>query len=84
FVFLVLYLPKVSLSQTVSAESFGDGITIMAKDSSFSTKFGLRFQTLYTGTQDLENSEWRESFLIRRYRLKFDGYIINPRIVYKV
>ena len=71
-------------SQSLSIDRFGEGINLMAKDSSFSMKFGLRFQTLYSGTLDLENSEWRESFLIRRYRLKFDGYVLDPRIVYKI
>ncbi len=56
----------------------------MAKDSSFSTKIGFRFQTLYSGSQNLEQSEWNESLLIRRSRLKFDGHVLNPRISYKI
>ncbi len=79
-----IYFVNTSSSQSFSIDSFGKGIYIKAQDSSFSTKFGLRFQTLYSGTQDLENSTWSESFLIRRYRLKFDGYVLDPRIVYKM
>ncbi len=81
---LSIFLMHVTKSQSFMAERFGEGINIAARDSSFSTKFGLRFQTLYSGRQDLENSVWSESFLIRRYRLKFDGYALDPRIVYKI
>ncbi|MEQ8879926.1 MAG: porin [Cyclobacteriaceae bacterium] len=79
-----IYFVNTSSSQSFSIDSFGKGIYIKAQDSSFSTKFGLRFQTLYSGMQDLQNQEWNESFLIRRYRLKFDGYVIDPKIVYKL
>lgn len=81
---LSLFFVDTPKSQSFSVDSFGEGLYIKAADSSFATRFGLRFQTLYSGTQDLDNSEWSESFLIRRYRLKFDGYALDPRIVYKI
>ena len=72
----------------ITAPKFGDGIRITAADSSFYMKAGFRFQTLYTG-------EWRKnegepsfdhishSFLIRRSRLKFDGWVLSPKVAFK-
>ena len=72
------------LSQQFQFDKFGDGIRITAKDSSFYTKFSFRFQTLYQGRQEIGTTNWNENFLIRRSRLKFDGYVLNPKIAYKV
>lgn len=72
----------------ITSPKFGDGIRITAADSSFYMRAGFRFQTLYTG-------EWRKnegessfnleshSFLIRRSRLKFDGWVLSPRVAFK-
>lgn len=64
--------------------SWGDGIKVQARDSSFSLKFGVRFQTLYEAEKYSESGDWNEQFLIRRYRLKFDGYAFKPNIKYKM
>lgn len=56
----------------------------MAKDSSFSLKMGFRFQTRYAGVQNLETNKWTDQILIRRARLKFDGFALTPKLVYKV
>ena len=75
-------------AQEISNTKFGKGmINFIAKDSSFSVKFAPRFQTRY-------QSEWEYSglnytpasynFLVRRARLKFDGYAFSPKLIYKV
>ncbi|MGK7389809.1 MAG: porin [Candidatus Cyclobacteriaceae bacterium M2_1C_046] len=74
-------------AQQITEGSFGKGIlNVVAKDSSFSLKFGARFQGLYTsnwiGENDLEHDQ--TSFLIRRSRLKFDGFAYSPRLQYKL
>jgi hypothetical protein len=56
----------------------------MAKDSSFSLKMGFRFQTRYAGLLNLETDRWTDQMLIRRARLKFDGFAFSPKLVYKV
>ncbi|HCM76683.1 MAG TPA: FmdC precursor [Cytophagales bacterium] len=84
FLFLGLFTSLVGFSQDVTKNKFGKGIRITAADSSFYLKFGLRFQTLYDGRLNLESQDYNDRFLTRRYRLKFDGWVYNPKIVYKL
>ena len=71
-------------AQDHTKNKFGKGIQIVAIDSSFSMKFSTRFQTLYQGQYDLTSDQWDDQMLIRRARLKFDGFVYNPAITYKV
>src|SRR6056300_324721 len=75
-------------AQEISNTKFGTGmINFIAKDSSFSVKFAPRFQTRY-------QSEWEYSglnytpasynFLVRRARLKFDGFAFTKNLKYKL
>lgn len=73
-----------SYGQDVTSNKFGKGLRITAADSSFALKFGLRFQTLYDGRLNLENQDYDDRLLTRRYRLKFDGFVYNPKLVYKL
>ena len=73
-----------SHAQNVSYKTFGDGLRVMAQDSSFSLKMGVRFQTLYVGVLNLDTDDWNDQFLIRRARLKFDGFALTPKLQYKV
>jgi len=57
----------------------------MSKDSTFFLKPGFRFQTRLETAGNLSGGEqWDANFLIRRSRLKFDGWAFSPNIVYKV
>ncbi len=63
----------------------GKGLQIMAADSSMSMKMTFRMQSLFETERDLgEGDEWATSFLVRRSRLKFDGWAYHPNLVYKV
>lgn len=66
--------------------AFGKGINMVAADSSFSLKMGLRFQTLFVAEQLLndEDAELETQMLIRRARLKFEGFAYTPKLEYKV
>lgn len=75
-------------AQEITNTKFGKGIfNVIAKDSSWSMKFATRIQMRY-------NSEWEEvdnkfinpqtNFLIRRARLKFDGFAFSPKLRYKI
>ncbi len=70
-------------SQQAINTRFGKGIQFMAHDSSFYNKFSVRFQTLYLGVQDFDSKQYNDVLLIRRFRLKFDGWVFSPKIVYK-
>ncbi|WP_245658007.1 porin [Roseivirga echinicomitans] len=71
-------------SQDESNNTFGKGIQLVASDSSFSMKFGLRFQSLYQGSLNVVTDKWNDQFLIRRARLKFEGFAYDPSLSYKV
>ena len=73
-------------TQNIKAQSLehGQGIRYMASDSSFSVKFNTRFQTLYEGVLNTNTNEWSDKLLTRRYRLKFGGFLYNPKFEYKI
>ena len=71
-------------SQEIESPKFGKGLfNLVGKDSSWTMKIGTRFQFLATNLmQDGESPE--TNFLIRRARLKFDGYAVTPKLKYKI
>ncbi|QYA24995.1 porin [Gramella sp. MT6] len=75
-------------SQEISDTKFGKGlINFTAKDSSFSVKFAprIQFRSHTSWDYDGENFEDPEqAFLIRRARLKFDGWALTPKLKYKI
>ncbi|ELR69930.1 FmdC precursor [Fulvivirga imtechensis AK7] len=76
--------PLSIMAQDKTSSTFGKGIRVLAQDSSFYLKFGARFQTLYAGRLNLETDEWSDKMMIRRSRLKFDGWAYDPRVEYKL
>lgn len=70
-----------------SQEEYGNGI-INYSDSTWSIKMGLRIQTLFLGNWEFDQNnklqEAESGFLVRRARLKFKGFIYDPRLTYKV
>lgn len=75
-------------SQEISDTKFGKGmINFVAKDSSFSVKFAPRIQSRYESQWDYNGSSYDAkelNFLIRRARLKFDGYAFSTKLEYKL
>ncbi|WP_211214312.1 porin [Pontibacter roseus] len=71
-------------AQTINNTRFGKGLQFIAADSSFSLKAGVRFQTLYQGVSNPDTKDWDDRFLIRRARLKFEGFAFSPRLEYKI
>jgi phosphate-selective porin OprO/OprP len=74
-------------SQETNAPKFGNGLfNLVGKDSTWSMKIGLRFQTLATSKWEVNNglTNPQSSMLIRRSRLKFDGFAYSPKLKYKV
>lgn len=70
--------------------SFGEGLQYTAKDSTFGIKASLRFQSLFMANWNVHNDNLNDignlesNFLIRRARLKFDGFAYSPKLSYKV
>ncbi|HYG03734.1 MAG TPA: porin [Chryseosolibacter sp.] len=82
FIFVLAISPI--FGQDITNNKFGKGISVVAKDSSFSIKFGFRFQTLYQKEKQLNSGEVSENMQIRRSRIKFDGFVYDPSFEYKV
>lgn len=74
-------------TNALKGTSFGKGINVMAPDSSFSMKFNMRFQTLFVAETVLGDDPAEDistEMMIRRSRLKFEGFAFRPNIEYKV
>ena len=87
FLTALLFISLKSGNAQINVDKFGKGITLLGKDSTYQLKVGFRFQTLF-------NNQWRENdntggsdyssnLLVRRSRLKFDGFVVNPKIQFK-
>ena len=80
---IVLY-PAFSHAQEVYSNSFGQGLHLLADDSSFYLKLGIRLQILYEGIYFTDQNTYIDNLQLRRFRLKFDGFAATPRLVYKL
>ncbi len=83
------FLTLTSLNaQEISDTSFGKGlINFVAKDSSFSVKFAPRFQVRSMSSWNHDGNQYgspEHNFIVRRARLKFDGFAYSPKLKYKI
>jgi len=71
-------------AQEISSPKFGKGLfNLVGQDSSWTMKIGARMQFL--GIAVWEEGESSETnFLVRRARLKFDGFALTPKLKYKI
>lgn len=87
--FLLIFLFTISAnSQNFKDTKFGKGmVNYTAKDSSWSVKFAPRIQILSSTNWQYEDDQFgkaNSSLLIRRARLKFDGFVATPKLKYKI
>lgn len=80
----LLLLSNSAASQSINNSKFGKGLQFVAADSSFSLKFSTRFQLLYRGGETPATQKWDDRFLVRRARLKFEGFAYTPKLEYKI
>ncbi|MFV0541436.1 MAG: porin [Aestuariibaculum sp.] len=81
FIFTVSF---TSFSQEIKSSKFGKGIVnLIGQDSSWAMKVGLRMQFQANGEWANHQSP-QSNFLIRRARLKFNGFAYSPRLKYKI
>lgn len=75
-------------AQNIEGPSLGNGIfNSVAKDSTWAMKMGLQLQFQGSAEWEEHNSSFSDvetQFLIRRARLKFDGFIYSPKLTYKI
>ena len=86
--FILTFFSSV-ISQETNAPAFGKGLfNLVGKDSSFTMKIAARMQFL--ASADWERGPEGElinpgsNMLIRRSRLKFDGFAFSPKLKYKI
>ncbi|MBW2938552.1 OprO/OprP family phosphate-selective porin [Aureisphaera sp. CAU 1614] len=89
FAFLAILFSTLTIeAQEISDTSFGKGIiNYTAKDSTFSIKFAPRIQFRSETNWDYNGNNYNSpehNFLIRRARLKFDGWAYSPKLEYKI
>ncbi len=87
--FITVFYSVITFGQEIVNNSFGKGLyNIIAADSSYSIKFDLRIQSLYIGEWDVNDEDGihngSSQFLVRRARLKFGGFVLNPKVKYKI
>lgn len=83
---LISNLPVDLHAQESPLFTFGKGIEVVAPDSTVSLKLNFNLQNRFDiKTVSMEDWSVDEfSARIRRFRLKFTGFILDPRITYKI
>jgi hypothetical protein len=83
-----LFVLNISFAQEISDTTFGKGLlNFVAKDSTFSVKFAPRIQVRSNSSWDYTGDEYGSpeyNFIVRRARLKFDGFAYSPKLKYKI
>jgi phosphate-selective porin OprO/OprP len=71
-------------AQEIKSPKFGKGLfNLVGQDSSWTMKIGARMQFLaISNWEDGQNNE--SNFLVRRARLKFNGFAFTPKLKYKL
>lgn len=85
FSVLMIHAQNSQLPLTVVATK-GKGLGIVTADSSFSLNFQFRVQNraAYVSKSEDDLSPESFEFRVRRLRLKFDGFIYNPKLSYYI
>jgi len=89
FMLFTLFLSTNSTAQILPAK-FGKGLNIKGLDSTFQLKIGFRFQSLIVADWSLAEATQAYTAdndvtaLVRRSRLKFDGWAYTPKLKYKL
>ncbi len=83
-----IFLFFTAAQSQISTPKFGEGmLNFVAKDSSWSVKFAPRIQFRAQSLWNYEEEKFgkaEQSFLIRRARLKFEGFVYSPKLRYKI
>lgn len=87
FLFTVVLNAQVTI-ESVKAKSFGNGIVnFKGENNSWSIKMGSRMQLLSSNSwlhNNGELSDQETAALVRRSRLKFDGFVYSPKVKFKL
>ena len=80
---IFLLVLTASFAQESNAPVFGKGLfNLVGKDSTFTMNIGARAQFLAISTWP-EDGDFESNMLVRRARLKADGWAFSPKLKYK-
>ena len=86
--FLLVTISAYSQDDIIKSTRFGKGIlNIVDKDSTWSMNFSARMQLLSNSGWQVVDDKFTnptQSFLLRRARLKFEGFAYSPKLTYKM
>ena len=85
----ILFAAAPAHAQDITNSKFGKGLfNVVAQDSSYSASFTARMQSLFAAEWDIpENGEMdpaETAILLRRARLKLQGFAYTPKLEYKL
>jgi len=82
--FLLVFTFVFISAQEVASPKFGKGLfNLVGQDSSWTMKIGARMQFLTIANWE-DGESVKSNFLVRRARLKFDGFALTPKLKYKL
>ncbi|CAM3362372.1 porin [Aequorivita lipolytica] len=88
FLISFLFLCVSAVHSQISLPKFGEGmLNVVGKDSTWSVRFAPRIQVRANSSWDHDGDKFgkpEQSFIIRRARLKFDGFAYSPKLRYKI
>ncbi len=85
-IFLSSGILTAQVQQKLATTNFTNGLGIVAPDSLFSINFRFRTQ-LRSGYNTISSTDFSASSIearVRRMRIRFEGFVINPKINYYV
>ncbi|MFY0643547.1 MAG: hypothetical protein JXR19_03705 [Bacteroidia bacterium] len=81
---ILLVVASLSLQAQISYPSVDKGLKFQAQDESALIKFSFRAQSLFDYSNNFDGNDEEMKAMVRRARLKFGGYLFNPKYEYKV
>lgn len=87
---VAVFIVLSSFAQIEYKGSFGKGIRFKTDDGTFSLKVGVRVQPRWDYVYisqpggDFNSGSFEQQAWVARGRLKFDGYALSPKLVYKI
>ena len=82
---LTLALFSSVYAQDTTGNKVGKGlVNVKAEDGSFGVKLNARMQNLYEAEINMADKSTSSNFLIRRARLKMEGFAVTPKLTYKI
>jgi len=80
----IILTVNIANAQNEPKSMMGKDIEFVAADSLFSIKFSPTIQIRYQGEDNPGNGNWDDRMLIRRARLKIDGFAYSPKLKYAI